>query len=76
MVKSTRLRYVSSPSAEGLELAINALPFKVEIKSIAPQGDRWWLWFVLPDNITHDAFQQVAEQLPDVEFASIELEDF
>ena len=57
---STRLRYVSSPSPEGLEAFINSLPFKVEVKSIAFNGKNWFCWFVLPDTITHEMLNELA----------------
>lgn len=75
MVKATRLRYISSPSPEGLEIVLNTLSFKVEIKSVTHANGKWWCWFVLPDNISHD---KLGEQISDkkIEFSSIEIEDF
>lgn len=61
--ESTRLRYVSSPSPEGLELILNSLPFKVEIKSVQRDGKRWFAWFVLPDNVNHETFNKIMEVL-------------
>jgi len=51
-VKSTRLRYISTSSAVELSAAVNAFPFKVEIKG-GPvyDGKRWYLWFVIPDHV-------------------------
>ena len=74
-IKSTRLRYVSSRSADLLEAFINALPFKVEIKSISFGGKRWFCWFVLPDNIEHSLIDKAAK-LKDIDVSSIELEEF
>ena len=74
MVNSTRLRYVASPSPEGLAAFLNRLPFKVEIKSIVPNGNKWFCWFVLPDNVTHQELEKSkASELVDI--PSIELED-
>ena len=70
---STRLRFVSSPSPEGLTAFLNNLPFKVEIKSIAPNGNRWFCWFVLPDNITHKELDKSDKGIVDI--PSLNLED-
>ena len=59
MIKSTRIRFVSSPSPEGLEVFINSLPFKVEIKSIVARETLWYCWFVLPDNIDHKVLSAI-----------------
>ena len=56
--ESTRLRFISSPSPEGLEAVVNMLPFKVELKGISKDGDSWVAWFVLPDVITHLYFER------------------
>jgi hypothetical protein len=73
-VKSTRLRYVSSSSPQLLEAFLNALPFKVEIKSITAQGKRWFCWFVLPDNVSHKDLDKAAEII-EVNLSSVDIED-
>lgn len=75
VVKNTRLRYISSPSPEGLVAVLNNLPFKVELKSIVPQGKRWFCWFVIPDSIEHKDLEKAVEGLP-VDITPIVLEDF
>jgi hypothetical protein len=60
-IESTRLRFISSPSPEGLESVLNSLPFKVELKNISKDGKRWIAWFVLPDIISHDHFNRVMQ---------------
>lgn len=49
MPKSTRLRYISAKTAEGVSLAVSRLPFKVELKGLDWDGKRWFAWFVLPE---------------------------
>lgn len=46
---STRIRYVSAKSAATIEQFITSLPFKVELKTIVSQGDRFFCFFVLPE---------------------------
>jgi hypothetical protein len=75
MANSTRLRYVSSNSPELLEAFINSLPFKVEIKSIAPQNKKWFCWFVLPDNIGHKDLDKMAGVM-DINISSVDIEGF
>lgn len=62
-VSSTRLRFISSSSSEGLELIVNTLPFKIEIKSIQPQGKGWIVWFVLPDKIEDKDFVVIVDRI-------------
>lgn len=47
----TRLRYIAAKTLEDLELAINALPVKIEIKG-NPVRDKtgWVIFFVPPDS--------------------------
>ena len=59
MSKSTRLRFVAGSSPEELAAFIQRLKFKVEIKSIVPQGKMWFCWFVLPDNISNKEADEV-----------------
>jgi hypothetical protein len=74
MVFNTRLRFVASLSPERLAAFFNQLPFKVEIKSVVPQGKRWYCWFVLPDNIeSQELSKNNTKGLVDI--PSIELED-
>lgn len=75
MAKSTRLRYVSSSNPLGLETVLNKWPFKVEIKSVTHASGKWWCWFVLPDNISHKAFEKEVEG-EEIDVSSIELEEF
>lgn len=56
-VDSTRLRYISAGSAGLLSLAVSRLPFKVEIKQLVEQENRWFAWFVIPDHVAD--FQNV-----------------
>lgn len=54
MIESTQLRSLIAKDVETLELAINRLQFKVELKgspSPHPDGDGWVVWFVIPDEI-------------------------
>ena len=60
---STRLRYISSPSPEGLEYALQGLGFKVEVKSIVYADHQWWAWFVLPDSIRNPDFVERINQI-------------
>lgn len=62
-ILSTRLRYASSPSPEGLEAILNSLPFKVEIKSVAFDGKNWVCWLVLPDNVSHETYNGMLKVL-------------
>lgn len=48
--KHTNLRYVKSKSMDTIVEWVNSLPFKIEIKSIFPQGPMFFLTFTLPDN--------------------------
>ncbi len=76
-VKSTRLRYISSPDASGLEAAVQSLPFKIEIKSIIAKGTNFYCWFVIPDNIRNVDFEGVIGNIQkevDVDIASLDLE--
>jgi len=49
--EQTRLRFIIVKDEAQGELAINSLPFKVELKSIAPpkDGRGMVLWFVIPE---------------------------
>lgn len=53
-VNITRLRYVSSKNPDVILDYLNkALGYKVEIKGNPTFAqNKWFLWFVLPDNIT------------------------
>jgi len=55
---ATRLRFVSGSSPEELEIVINMLPFKVELKSIVKDGSKWLAWFTLSDTVSHDMLNQ------------------
>lgn len=59
--KHTRLRYVASPSPEGLEAVINRLGFKVEIKALYKDGVNHICWFVIPDNVTQEHFETMSD---------------
>jgi len=50
-VRSTRIRHVSAKTAEELEDFIGALPFKVELKTLVLKGNRFYQFFVIPDNL-------------------------
>lgn len=53
-VKSTRLKSFRSKDIDLLVEAINGLPFKVELKSLAWNGKQFFQTFVLPDNAPND----------------------
>ena len=51
-VKSTRLRSIQTKTIDTLEMAVESLPFKIEIKGspyLAGNG-YWCVHFVIPDN--------------------------
>lgn len=49
-INQTRLRSITVDNPEMLEMAVNALPFKIEIKSISELlNEKWIIWFVLPE---------------------------
>jgi len=76
-IKNTRLRFVSSPSPEGLEAVLNSLPFKVEIKNVVYSDKLWFCWFVLPDTVSHESFETHANETDaKIEFSSIRAEEF
>ena len=49
-IKSTRLRSIGASSREALEVAVEALPHKIEIKEILPVGKGFLLFFTIPDS--------------------------
>jgi hypothetical protein len=47
----TRLRYVSSKKEDTiLEWVNTVLTYKIEIKSITHTKNKWYVWFVLPED--------------------------
>lgn len=57
-VKQTRLRYILASSLDELELAVNSLPFKIEIKgNPVNTGKKWVLFFIIPDSV--DKFDSI-----------------
>ena len=49
-INQTRLRWIVASTPEALGMAINALPFRIEIKSISElSSEKWIIWFVLPN---------------------------
>jgi len=46
----TKLRFLNSDNPKELEGLIEALPFKVEIKSIYHSGGKHFVWFTVQDN--------------------------
>lgn len=57
-IRSTRLRYISAKDPDLLSVAISSLPFKVEVKGPVFDGKRWFIWFVIPDNVP-DTFSNI-----------------
>ena len=52
-INQTRLRWIVASTPEALGMAVNALPFRIEIKSISKLPDeKWIIWFVLPETET------------------------
>lgn len=52
MIDSTRLRCIRAKTADLLTAAVDALPFKVEIKGgPVRQGNGWIVFFVIPDHV-------------------------
>ena len=52
-INQTRLRWITVDNPEMLEMTVNELPFKIEIKSISKLPDeKWIIWFVLPETET------------------------
>jgi len=49
MISTTRLRYISARKREEIISGVEALGFKVEIKSITWDGKNYTIWFVLPE---------------------------
>ena len=50
--KSTRARFLAADDLPTLFSAIEALPFKVEFKSLNPAPDGGWVQtFILPDHV-------------------------
>lgn len=51
-IRVTRLRYIATLSLEELEMLVNNLGFKIEIKG-APVREKngWVLFFIIPDNV-------------------------
>lgn len=53
MINTTRLRYVCSKSEENiLQYLSTTLKYKVEIKQITFVKNKWYLWFILPEDST------------------------
>jgi len=51
MASNTRIRYISSKNIDDIMIAVNSLPFKIEIKSSPVFADKkWWLFFILPES--------------------------
>lgn len=50
-VAHTKLRFIRAKNPELLMGYVTALPYKVEIKSIVHDGQKWVLWFNLPDDL-------------------------
>ena len=51
-VINTRLRYIRAEKIEDIEMAVNMLQFKIEIKGAPIKSDQFWvLFFVIPDNV-------------------------
>jgi len=49
MINSTRLRSITASDSDTLEAAVNALPFKIEIKEIIKDKTTYKIFFVLPE---------------------------
>lgn len=49
-IKNTRLRFISASTAEEVSEAVDALPFKVELKQILKAENKWFCFFVIPEN--------------------------
>jgi hypothetical protein len=48
--RSTALRFIRAPNTQDLSVAVDRLPFKVEIKEIVQDSKGAWLcFFVVPD---------------------------
>lgn len=53
MIKNTRLRYVCSKSEDKILQYVNVLiEYRIEIKQIVHAKNKWYLWFILPDDAT------------------------
>lgn len=72
-VTSTRLRFISSPSPEGLEVSIQMLPFKVEIKAILRSGADWYCWFILPDSIPNKDLARAVDAVDQGETSDLDV---
>ena len=48
--KFTFLSYIESKDKDKLTAFIWNLPYRIEIKSIEPKGNKWVCWFVHGDN--------------------------
>lgn len=48
--KSTRLRFISSKDKGLITAFIGKLPFKIEIKEIVKDKNKWFVWYNLADN--------------------------
>lgn len=50
-IEKTRIRYIASRDIDKIMQAVNALPFKIEVKG-APtfDGKMWRLFFILPES--------------------------
>ena len=65
----TKLRFLQSNNPVELEGQIEALPFKVEIKSVYAMGGKHWVWFTLLDKdfLVKETFPSVEDKTPPVE---------
>ena len=56
MAESTRLKYIAAKNFDVLTRAVEALPFKVEIKgNPVLYGKKWVIYFVIPDWINWES---------------------
>ena len=62
----TKLRFLQSDNPRELEGQIEALPFKVEIKSVYAFGGKHWVAFTLleKDSIVSTTFPSAEDRIP------------
>ncbi len=60
MSKATKLSFIEAESPSELAIAVNSLPFRIEIKAI--EGNR--VWFVLGDSTPHVDLLQAVSKMP------------
>jgi len=62
----TKVRFLQSANPNELQGLIEALPFKVEIKSIQFVGGKWYCWFTLlqNDSFVMDAYPSNEDKIP------------